>query len=378
MSRPVGIQKPVFVSFTLACIAAAWWGCSAAPASNTTESSTSESASSGNAGDGGNSGSGSTEGAGGIDVNVDGGSTLDDASACTSTSAAAQRVQLDIIFLIDRSGSMSGSKWNGTKSALTTFFNDPASAKIGAGLVYFPNYKAASCVPEDYQVIDVPIDVLPDNAFALTNSMPADATGGTTPTYGALKGTLMAATAYQDAHPTHKVIVVLATDGDPNGCGATSIDDIATLAKNARGYNGVLTYVIGVAGSTIPNLDKIAAAGGTAAAYDITKDISQFSSKMEEIRGAALGCEFELPPPPNGEELDADRVNFSYTPKGVGTPKILLRADDLADCNGAPGWYYDNNDAPTKIILCPASCTTVQADSNAEVEALFGCKSLIN
>lgn len=375
MSRPVGIQKPVLVSFTLACIAAVWWGCSAAPESNTAEGSTSESASSGN---GGSGGSGSTGGTGGIDVDLDGGSPVDDAAACTSISAAAHRVQLDIISLIDRSGSMSGSKWNGTKSALKTFFNDPASAKIGAGLVYFPNYKASSCIPEDYQILDVPIDVLPDNAFELTNSMPADATGGTTPTYGALKGALMAATAYQDAHPTHKVILVLATDGDPNGCGDTSIEDIANLAKNARSYNGVLTYVIGVAGSTIANLDKIAAAGGTTAAYDITKDISQFSSKMEEIRGAALGCEFELPPPPNGEKLDPDRVNFSYTPKGMGMPNVLLRADDLADCNGKPGWYYDNNDAPTKIILCPASCATVQADSNAEVEALFGCKSQIN
>ena len=44
----------------------------------------------------------------------------------------ASRAQLDIVFLIDRSMSMSGPKWIGTKDALTSFFNDPASAKIGA------------------------------------------------------------------------------------------------------------------------------------------------------------------------------------------------------------------------------------------------------
>jgi hypothetical protein len=98
---------------------------------------------------------------------------------------------------------------------------------------------------------------------------------------------------------------------------------------------------------------------------------------MAEIRGKALGCEFELPPPPDGSMLDEDKVNFSYTPKGVGAPKILLRANNLADCAGEPGWFFDSNSAPTKIILCPASCATVQADGNAKVDALFGCKSQI-
>lgn len=371
MSRRMSIFKPVFVSLTVGWVAAAWWGCSAAPGEQTTETGTTQSTSAGAGGTG-------TGGTGGIDVDFDGGGGAEDAGACTSTSAAAERVPLDIVFIVDRSGSMSGSKWIGTKAALTTFFTDPASAKIGAGLVYFPNDKPSSCLPDDYKVLDVPINVLPANAFALTNSMPADALGYGTPTYAALKGALMVATAYQDSHPKHKVIVVLATDGDPYGCEETSISLIADLAKSARNYNGVLTYVIGVSGSIITNLDKIAAAGGTEAAYDVTSDISLFSAKMKEIRSEALGCDFEIPPPPSGQELDPNEVNFSYTPQGMGTPKLLLRADDLADCNGLPGWYYDSNNAPTKIILCPASCATVQADPAAEVSALFGCKSQIN
>lgn len=368
MSRSSRIHRPVFLSLALASLASAWWGCAASSDTNTTDaSSTSQSASS----------SSSSSGTGGTDIIVDDGGVIDDSGACTSTSVEAKRVQLDIVFLIDRSGSMTGPSWIGTTKALTTFFNDPASAKIGAGLVYFPNHKADVCISLDYATLDVPINVLPDNSFALTNSMPADATGIGTPMYGALEGALMAATAYQDAHPTHKVILVLATDGDPNYCGMTTIDDVAAFAKSARNYNGVLTYVIGVKGSVIANLNKIAVAGGTTAAYDITNDISQFSAKMEEIRSAELGCEFEIPPPPNGEELDFGKVNFSYTPKGMGMPKLLLRADDLPHCNAQPGWYYDNNSKPTKIVLCPASCATVQADLNAKVTALFGCKTQV-
>jgi hypothetical protein len=370
MIRPASIRQPVFVSLTLAGIAAAWWGCTPAaqPPAGTRESTS--------------SGSSSTGGTGGMGVTIDGGveggsdGSIDDGGACVSKSEAAAHIHVDIVFLIDQSGSMSGPKWMGTTSALTKFFNDPASAGIGAGIVYFPNNKTNACVPTDYAGLDVPIDVLPANAFALTNSMPADATGTSTPMYGALQGALMAATAYQDAHPTHKVILVLATDGDPNGCALMSIPEVAGLAASARNYNGVLTYVIGCQGSTIANLDQIAAAGGTTAAYDITNDISQFSAKIADIRQVALGCAFEIPPPPGNMQLDPDQVNFSYTPNGMGMPTVLLRAKDVAGCSGDPGWYYDNDTTPTRILLCPASCTTVQADENAKVNVLFGCKSI--
>lgn len=368
MSRQLHFSGFLFAALSLFAAAPATSGCSATPSGDTGGSGGTTTTS---------SSSSSTGGVGGLGTGGGMGGTGGD-EACTSTSAEASHVQLDIVFLIDRSQSMSGDKWIGTTEALTTFWNDPKSNKIGAGIVYFPNDFEEPCVPEDYQVLNVPIAPLPANAFLLINSMPADATGGSTPTYGALKGALRAATAYQDTHPTHKVILVAATDGGPNSCGATTIDDIADLAKSARNYNGVHTYVIGVEGSDIPSLDKIAAAGGTQKTYDITNDITDFSAKMEEIRGVALGCEFEIPPAPNGDEIDPTKVNFQYTPEGKGTPKVILRADDAADCGGLPGWYFDNNTSPTKIILCPASCATVQADADAKVDVLFGCKSQIN
>lgn len=378
MSRSARIHRHVFATLTLAWIAAAWVGCAKSSGEGTTATN-STSASSGTGSSAGGGGAGGTGGTGGVDFDAGGGGKEEDSGACVTTSAEAHRIPLDVLFLIDRSGSMAGPKWNGTKAALTTFFNDPASAGIGAGMVYFPSQNGDMCDAINYAALDVPIGVLPANAFALTNSIPFDALGWGTPMHAGLKGVLMAATAYQDAHPTHKVIVVLATDGNPSPeCPPTAIDEVAELAKSALGYNGVRTFVIGVAGSTIANLDKIAAAGGTTAAYDITKDINEFSAKTAEIRTEALGCDFEIPPPPNGQELDPEEVNFTYTPKGMGSPKILPRADNLADCNGLPGWYYDTNAGPTKIILCPASCSPVQADSEAKVSVLFGCKSVIN
>jgi len=375
MNRPARIHLPVLASLTFTWVAAAWMGCATSSEGNTTDTTTSTTTSSGEGGSAGAGGNGSGGDIGGFDGGVGG---ADDGGACAYTTAEAHRIPLDIVVLLDRSGSMSGTKWIGTKNALSAFFNDPASAGIGAGLVYFPAQKPDVCNPITYAALDVPINVLPDNAFALTNSMPFDALGSNTPTYAGLKGALLSATAYQDAHPTHKVVAVLATDGDPTGCLPTVIDEIASLATSARNYNGVRTYVIGVAGSTLANLNKIAAAGGTTAAYDVTQDISAFAAKMAEIRTSALGCDFELPPPPNGQELDTNRVNFTYLPKGAGLPKILPRADDLADCNNQPGWYYDSNVGPTKIILCPSSCATVQSDNEAKVNVLFGCNTITN
>jgi hypothetical protein len=369
MRHAARIHGRFFVSFTLVCVAAAWWGC-ATPSGDTTTgtSSASTSSSSGSSGSGG-------------DVGFDGGGGGEEAGTCTSTSAEAHRVPLDLVFLVDQSSSMSGEKWEGTTKALTAFFNDPASAGIGAGLVFVPTATGCECDFTSYMVLDAPIDSLPGNAFALTNAMPDDATGACTPTFGGLQGALMAATAHQDAHPTHRVNLVFATDGEPWtpwGCDPVTIADIAGLAKGALDYNGVHTYVIGVDGSINENLDTIAAEGGTKAAYNVTLDISQFAATIAAIRNQALGCDFELPPPPPGQDLDPDKVNFTYTPMGVGTPKLLPRADDLEDCKDQPGWYFDSNAGPTKIVLCPTSCATVQVDSSAKVDVLFGCKSVIN
>lgn len=67
---------------------------------------------------------------------------------CAAESAMAKQVAVDLLLLVDRSGSMGvtggrvgatgKTKWEIAQSALTTFVNDPKSAGLGVGLQYFP------------------------------------------------------------------------------------------------------------------------------------------------------------------------------------------------------------------------------------------------
>ncbi|NUQ75071.1 MAG: VWA domain-containing protein [Polyangiaceae bacterium] len=341
-----------------------------------------------------------TGGTGGIDITgagggfiVDGGSdaSFNQDAACAATSSEAKIVPLDMIILLDRSGSMNdGVKWEGATNALKQYVTSAEAAGVNVGLIYFPidPPDGLICNYKHYDDLAVPIAELPGNAPALVSSIDnEDANGGSTPMYGAMKGALFTATAYQDANPLHKVILVFASDGDPNACSfeqgnppdADNIPTIAGLAASALNYNGVQTYVIAIQGSSIASLNQIANAGGTMQALDVTANINLFLDKMKEIQTKALACDFPIPEAPAGQVFDKELVAVKYTP--ISDPPMseeIPRADNYQDCGGKPGWYYDNNLKPTKIVLCPASCQKIKDDLQSKIDVLFGCAPDIN
>jgi hypothetical protein len=329
-------------------------------------------------------GAGGEAGQGGSDVEIDGGpgdSGLDEDAACVKAVIEATRTQLDIALLLDRSGSMDeDDKWGGATGAIKAFISDPASQGIGMGLAFLPfDPDVSTCDYKDYEELVVPIGELPQNAAALVGAIDMVGPGGNTPMFAALKGTLLAASSHRDAHPDRKVIVLLASDGLPGSCDTNQNDTghVAELSAGAHKY-GVDTYVIAISGTDVDGLSQIAAAGGTTAAYDVTGDIGQLSQKMSEIRGAALGCELVIPAPPDKQELDPLLFNVQYFAGGGDTATLLPHASGPVDCGDAPGWYYDDNDSPTKIILCPATCDVVRSDLKARIKALFGCSTVAN
>jgi hypothetical protein len=78
-----------------------------------------------------------------------------DAERCAEEAVAAQLIPLDLVLILDASGSMRAgvdgkSRWTWVAEALTNFVRDPASAGIGVGLQIFPHtIEAKPCMKED-------------------------------------------------------------------------------------------------------------------------------------------------------------------------------------------------------------------------------------
>jgi hypothetical protein len=95
------------------------------------------------------------------------------------------------------------------------------------------------------------------------------------------------------------------------------------------------------------------------------------SVAMGVIAGAKVDCSFNVPTPPMGQTIDLASVLVAYTPSTGGGVQIFKQVADATQC--APDSFYLEN--KTRIILCPAACMKVQMDTKAEVNVLFDCES---
>lgn len=309
------------------------------------------------------------------------------ACQCAGTSAEAVPVQLSMYVMLDKSGSMldpvagSGTRWEVVKSALNQFFASSEAAGIQVALNFFPLQTpgGTACSEAYYYTPAVAMNPLPGpgnaQSAALSAAMAATTPNGGTPTQIALSSALHYSADWKNVFPQHKTIVVLATDGQPgDGCGATVENSSAAASAGFQGSPSVPTYVIGV-GPQVSNLDTIAQSGGTGSAFLVNDgNTDAFIQALKQIKQQAVACEFALPTPTGGGTLDYNKVNVQYTPGGSSDAQYFTNAADVGACGGqTSGWYYDNSAAPTKILLCPATCGVVQSDASAKVSIQLGC-----
>jgi hypothetical protein len=289
------------------------------------------------------------------------------------------------------------NKWTDATTAFTAFFRDPGTAGLRVAFRFFPDSMPVAGCDDQGCSLDacsqplVPIaplaaDPAPQDTqeaalvTALTTAMPGrnGGNGGGTPLYAALGGAEQWAGAYQIAHPDEKTVVILMTDGEPNGCDE-NIANIAGLAATALQMNKVLTYAIGLEGSNQAQMDQIAQAGGTMNGYFIgagSMAQTQLLAALTAIRGRSLSCDFPVPAPKPGDMLDPSRVNVVFTPAS-GIMTTFGQVPNVASCSTSAAWYYDDPTNPTRIFLCPSACDTVRVDTNAKLEILLGCKTEI-
>lgn len=341
--------------------------------------------SAGNGADGNGGTSGSLNlGGSGAGIGAGGSSVVPLGDACAASSQRAAGVPLDIYALLDVSGSMidnGSTKWADVKAAMKAFVQAPASKGIGIGVQYFP-HGSDECSASSYSTPAVQIAPLPGNAQPIINSMNANTpqAHAHTPTLWAEEGAIIYAKRWKTQHPTHVVVVLLATDGDPNDCTGNTVSTVETAAKNGfTGTPSIKTFVIGV-GSSLTNLNGIAKFGGTQQAYIVdtgSNTTQQFTNALNAIRGAAsLPCTYQIPAPPTGQQLNLNEVNVQFTASSGGQPQLYPQVIQASQCGPSGGWYYDNPTSPQYIKLCPTTCQTVSADPQGQVNVLLGCSTV--
>lgn len=350
----------------------------------------------GQLGDGGDGGEGDGTGNGNGFGGPDAGDDDDDGGigkACATKTAAAERLPLHMVVVLDTSGSMCilgdanprdcnnpNSRWKQVSGALSSFFGNAASSGITASLIPFPANgslpsNAAACTAAAYETPAEANVALPDTQNQLTDRMTSLTVAGGTPTRYAMEGAVAyAQTVEAQLAGKGKVVIVLATDGVPEYCSNNTIETTSTVAEGVAAT--IPTYVIGVGGALV-GLNALAAAGGTDTAFIISTANAgavgqSFAEAMESIRGASLTCEYAIPDPPAGKALDYEKVNVQFIPEG-GAAQTLPYS---ADCANAGGWRYDDASAPTIILLCDGACATAKADPKGKIDVVLGCQTL--
>lgn len=99
--------------------------------------------------------------------------------------------------------------------------------------------------------------------------------------------------------------------------------------------------------------------------------------RMHITETVPLPCAFAVPDAPADMTLDYGRVNVQLTPGGGGEPGVIPQVDSAAACGGLGGWYYDDPEAPTEILLCETTCRFVAADAMARVDIALGCETVL-
>lgn len=317
-------------------------------------------------------------GSSGNDFAVDDGSGFDGGGGCATTKKKAEKQPLDMVIGLDTSFSMDfDEKWPSVRDALKAFVGNPAYADLGIGLQFFPLRK--QCSVADYEKLAVPLVLAPSASGPIGAALDAQQMAGGTPMVPLLEGL----TTYlaKNAKPGRKPVIVLATDGVPDdtclssedGARSNTLDDaVAVAAAALAGAPSISTFVIGVGGE-LKALDAIAAAGGTTKATLVDTGASAQEAlldALEGIRRTAIPCDYDIPP----GTIDPEATNVAYTSKD-GTKQLVFVGNEAGCAKAAngEGWYFDDEAAPKKVILCAAVCAAAKSDDGASVDLVFGC-----
>ncbi|MBN2573535.1 MAG: VWA domain-containing protein [Deltaproteobacteria bacterium] len=300
---------------------------------------------------------------------------------CGITEQSTTRQPVDILLVLDRSGSMqwsltedctcagggagiggscpdtvdctTPSRWAAVAPAVQQTLEN--STYVNWGLKFFPSGGGGGgpagggvCAVND----QVEVAVGPDSATSIQSLVDSATFVNATPTALAIQK----ATAYlQGLADDNEKVILLATDGQPN-CkdGSVNSADLegATAACAAAAEAGIPVYVVGI-GPDLDNLSDLAQAGGTNDYYQVNSP-EQLADALTAISKIVGSCTYLTDTAPEDPDNVAVYVN-----------------KQLIEQNAADGWKYGSS--TQEIVLTGSYCQDITDGKDTTVQILFGC-----
>jgi hypothetical protein len=294
---------------------------------------------------------------------------------CPAVHFTPMKTTPSVELLLDRSGSMkmtdiAPTRYGALHTALTgstgAVTSTQASVYFGAALF---SGAETPCPPNaSLDGFSVPRKL--NNASAIDALITANPPNGSTPT--AVWVTAVAQDFTANPPPTGSPpIILLATDGEPNGCGTTTNDNGASVAAAQAAYTGgVRLFIIGLAGIAPQFLQDMANAGagkptGQApncagcAPFYTASDPTSLANGFNQIIGGVISCDLTI----SGTVDPTTASQGTVTLNGV----VLQYGTD---------WTVDPNGMV--IHLMGAACNTLKTSANPTLDASFPCGVIVN
>jgi hypothetical protein len=339
-------------------------------------------------------GSGGSGGSGGSSINLDPGATstntgvstgtdVTDKENCGVTTNDASAQPVDLLLILDRSGSMTWAmdkdnstcqptsrncqqRWATMKTALAQVLTTSATTvKWGLKLYSTPKQQDICGVSDG---VEVPIAA--GNAKQMNdaiNSAQNAPDSGRTPTREAVRKGVAYLQTVTGPEPKS---ILLATDGQPNcvegSADNTTSDETATReAIQVARDTGFKVYILGIGPDTMANaLTSYAQAGGTDKYY-AAASAEELAKQFSSIVGSVASCTFTLKTAPPVKDNVA--VEFDGN-KSLRAPR---------DTTHANGWDYATPGNYTTIQLYGEWCDKLTNGTYKSAKVLFGCPGQI-
>jgi hypothetical protein len=319
--------------------------------------------------------------------------SLSDPNTCASAQVRASRITPTVYLVIDGSSSMNavfggmGTRWTVLREALVGQNGVVAKLEsvVNFGMTIYSNNDPMKC-PAFAEVKPALKNFMPISA-----GYPAMETGGGTPTGEALQHVVDSLPDFNTVAPDQIVqappIIVLATDGEPNGCAAGVICDwvdwanclgqlLGSLANAPANYDatlkavrtakmkGISVWVVSLADglNTIPDLQRTANIGAglaedanPGAMIYSPQNPDELTGTLSKLIGDVVSCDVSL----EGSLVVSRACEGTVTMNG--TP---------LDCNNDQGWKAVDE---KHIALQGTACAKFKSDPSVVLDARFPC-----